>query len=257
MPIFQYFRRKWILRRPFPEQWRGILHTRVPVWPRLPEKQKENLEKLITLFLDDKIFEGCGGLRVTEEHRIVIAAYACLLLLGEEGGIYPDLKVILLYPDDYIAPVHDEGEGGIVTEGSESRKGESWNLGNIVLSWADIERNLYRQPDGNNLILHEFAHPFDDRYGLTSGIGEDGTVHTPNEWNNTLAHAYLSLQRSVARGRTTVLDPYGAEQPAELFAVAVEAFVERPQRLKREAPALYNMLQAFFQIDPAGWGASG
>jgi len=46
------------------------------------------------------------------------------------------------------------------------------------------------------------------------------------------------------------LDPYGATNLAEFFAVATEAFFERPRELHAEDPEWYQQLRAFYRQDP-------
>jgi Mlc titration factor MtfA (ptsG expression regulator) len=53
----------------------------------------------------------------------------------------------------------------------------------------------------------------------------------------------------------TVLDTYGAENPSEFFAVATEAFFERPRALRAKHPELYAALQRFFRQDPAQYSS--
>ncbi len=250
MPLIRYLRRKWLLRKPFPNSRLLYLQEKVPYYTLLPEQLKQTLQERITLFMDEKLFEGCAGFEMTEERKLIIAAYASVLLLGEPAGYYPDLRTILVYPDDYVAPVMDEDDGGIVTEGTEPRKGESWDMGSIVLSWKDIEQNLYLKPGRENLIFHEFSHQLDDRYGLSAGVREDGKPLRDDEWTTTFADVYQSLHKKVRQGRQTVLDPYGAEHPAELFAVATEAFFSIPTELKQEYPEFYGLLKSFYKVDP-------
>jgi Mlc titration factor MtfA (ptsG expression regulator) len=50
-----------------------------------------------------------------------------------------------------------------------------------------------------------------------------------------------------------VLDVYGAEDAVEFFPVAVEAFFERPQPLRRRHAELYDTLREYFGQDPAAW----
>lgn len=250
MPIFRYLKRKWLLSRSFPESWYGILDRSVPYYARLPEDLKQTLRNHLVIFMDEKLFEGCNGLKMTEEKKVIISAYACILLLGEPAGYYPDLQSILVYPDDYLAPVQEEGEGGIVSEGTQARKGESWDLGSIVLSWDDIRENIENQSSGQNLIFHEFAHQLDEYYGLTAGIGDYGEIYRDDEWTHILAAAYRSLQRMSRRRIQSVLDPYGATDPAELFSVATEAFFLKPRKLRKEFPNLYDVLKSFYNLDP-------
>lgn len=254
MPIYQFFRRKWIIRKPFPREWQKILEKDVQLYSRLPEKYRDLLRDRIKVFLDEKLFEGCYGLQLTDRHRIVIAAYACLLILEEPSDFYRDLQAILVYPDDYVAPVHEEDEAGVITSGTEARKGGSWDSGSIILSWSDIEESVYDEGDPQNLILHEFAHQLDQHYGLTAGISEEGEVYRENEWNQVLADGYRDLRNKVKLRQKTFLDPYGAELPAEFFSVATEVFFENPTGLKREYPALYSALAGFYGLDPGEWG---
>lgn len=253
MPIIQYLKRRWLLNQPFPDRWLQILESSVPVYKRLPHYHRETLQKRMMIFMNEKRFEECGGIMLTEKMKVVIAAHASVLILVETADYYGDLQSILVYPDDYVAPVNEMDENGVITEGVEHRKGEYWNLGNIVLSWADIDRNLYDNPDGHNLVYHEFAHFLDDRYGLTAGIEMDGTPMRDDEWTHVLAKAYRRLRQKITENRTSSLDIYGAESPEELFSVATEAFIEKPGALHTEMPDLYGMLQEFYQLDPLRW----
>jgi Mlc titration factor MtfA (ptsG expression regulator) len=52
-----------------------------------------------------------------------------------------------------------------------------------------------------------------------------------------------------------VLDIYGAESPAEFFAVVTEAFFERPRALRAQHPDLYAEFARFFRQDPIQFSA--
>lgn len=251
MTLIRFLKRKWIKRKPFPETWLLLLEKYVPVYHKLPEHHKETLKSRIVIFLDEKLFEGCGGLTIDDQIKVVIASYASVLILNEPSDYYPDLQSILVYPDEYIAPVNDESDG-IVTEGTETRKGEYWNLGTIVLSWKDICDNIYGKKRGQNLIYHEFAHQLDHRYGLTAGIDDEGRVHRNDRWTQTLAKAYRRLRYSKQR-RAPVLDDYGATNPAEFFSVVTEAFFEKPVPLQNEQPEVYELLKSFYDLNPRNW----
>lgn len=250
MPLLQYLRRQWIRSRPFPGDWLQVLQHRVPVYRHLPNPARNKLLSRIKIFLDEKLFEGCGGFTVTEESRVIIAAHACMLILEETSGYYPNLNSILVYPADYVAPVYEHRAGGVVMEGWESRSGESWNPGNIVLSWSDIKEDLNNPNDGGNLIYHEFAHQLDYQYGLSAGIDSEGQTDSKDEWTIELARTYRSLIKKAQRREHDVLDLYGATAPAECFAVATEGFMEKPDALRQSYPQLYRHLKSFFGFDP-------
>lgn len=255
MPLFRYFRRKWIATKPFPDKWLSVLENRVPVYKKMPADCREKLQNRIQIFLDEKYFEGCSGLNITADIRVIIAAYACILILEEKADYYSDLQAILVYPNDYIAPVQDMDDGGVVTEGFEPRSGEYWGTGNIVLSWAEIEKTLQNRDYGQNLIYHEFSHLLDDRYGLTAGITEQGMVLRKDDWSSVIARSYKKLEQLTREKRKSVLDSYGITSPAELFSVATEAFFEKPDELHREMPDLYRMLKRFYRLDPMQWSS--
>jgi Mlc titration factor MtfA (ptsG expression regulator) len=55
------------------------------------------------------------------------------------------------------------------------------------------------------------------------------------------------------REHADVLDVYGAEDPAEFFAVATEAFFEDARRLQSHHAELYAALSDYYCLDPAAW----
>ncbi|MDX1590522.1 MAG: zinc-dependent peptidase [Balneolaceae bacterium] len=253
MPLIRYLKRKYISSRPFPESWVPILESKVPVYRRLPKTLRDTLKKHIPIVISEKNYEGCGGLTLSEEMKVIITAYACVLILKEKADYYSDLQSILVYPDSYVAPVSEMDEGGIVSEGFEPRSGEYWGTGNIVLAWCEIKKNLSESGKGQNLIYHEFSHLLDDRYGLTAGITLEGKALREDEWTRVLASSYKKHGRNMNESRRSVLDEYGTRSPAEFFSVASEAFFEAPDALHREMPDLYRVLRSFYALDPLSW----
>ena len=253
MPLFQFLRRKWIASKPFPGSWLKILEERVPVWRRLPSGYRETLKKHMPILMAEKNYEGCAGLELTEEKKVIITAYACVPILAETADYYDGLQAILVYPDSYVAPVMEYEEGGVVTEGFEPRSGEYRGTGNIVLAWSEIEKTVRGEAAGQNLIYHEFSHLLDDRYGLSSGVTDHGEIVREDEWTRTLGKAYKRHLRNMRGNRRSVLDEYGATSPAEFFSVASEAFFESAEELFREMPDLYRILKDFYGLDPISW----
>ena len=248
--MFGFFRRRRRARlrmAPFPNAWRGILSKNVPVYERLPSDVRRELEGHVHVLLAEKHFEGCGGLVLTDEIRVTIAAHAALLMLGREPHYYPGLVSILVYPSAYRAPV-EEHHGGIVTEGEDTRHGESWHHGVLVLAWDAARAGARGAQDGENVILHEFAHQLDTEDGTADGVPYLDRRSDYAAWARTLAPEYERLR---ARPDESVLDSYGAESPAEFFAVATEAFFERPRELRERHPELYAELSQFYRLDLA------
>ena len=248
---FKNRRRKRLRSQPFPPTWLTIIKKNVPIYNRLPQADQEELQGHIQIFLDEKYFEGCGGLELTEEIKVTIAAQACLLLLHRETDYYPRLITILVYPHAYVAKSLEPIGGGVVQEGETVRLGEAWKSGVAVLSWDDVSRGASDLHDGHNVVLHEFAHLLDHEDGSADGapILEHRSQYVT--WARVLSDEYDQLRRDTELGRTDVLDEYGATNPAEFFAVATECFFEKPIQLRRKHPQLYEELKRYYRQDPA------
>lgn len=252
-------RRRRLLETPLPAAWLALLERRVPVYRRLPPDLRESLHGLLQVFLAEKRFEGCGGLDLTDDVRLVIAAQACVLLLRREHDCYPLLHSILVYPAGFVTNEEMEEVEGIVGVDDGERTGESWGQGALVLSWQDIEEDLANPTDGWNVVFHEFAHQLGDETGGEQGVPVLRDPDAQARWAQVLEREYESLVRAFERGRRTFLDDYGADSPAEFFAVVTEHFFEEPARLKIRHPDLYEQFQAFYGLDPLAWpaGADG
>jgi Mlc titration factor MtfA (ptsG expression regulator) len=244
-------RRNRLRAAPFPAAWLEVLEKNVPLYGRLPAADQGELRGLIQVFLAEKSFEGCGGLELTDEMKVTIAAGACLLLLRRETDIYPRLVTILVYPSAYLAKAREPIGGGMALEGEDIRLGESWPSGVVVLAWDEVRAGASDIRDGKNLVLHEFAHQLDREDGEINGtpLLEQRSQYVA--WGRVLSSEYERLRRDSWLGRYTVLDEYGATNPAEFFAVATECFFEKPVLLRKRHPLLYEELKSFYRQDPA------
>lgn len=247
--IWRHKRRLRLLSLPFPEEWRDILEKNVPIYRLIPDLLRQQLHGHINVFLQEKLFEGCGGLQITDEIRVIIAAQACLLLLNRRTKYYPRLLSIVVYPGDYV--VKEVEKDGLVE--NEVNSGESWQYGTIVLSWEAVRRDVADLKHGSNVVLHEFAHQLDQEDGLSDGIPilEQGSHYS--KWEIVLSKEYEQLCKNASKSKKTVIDHYGAVNPAEFFAVITEAFFEKPRQLQTNHPDLYEELKYFYKVDPAEW----
>jgi Mlc titration factor MtfA (ptsG expression regulator) len=262
--MFGFFKQKRREQRraaPFPAEWLEIIERNVPLYGRLPEPDRTELQGHIQVFLDEKVFEGCGGLELTDEIRLTIAAQACLLLLHRETDYYKRLITILVYPSAYVAKGVESLGGGVVLEGPQGRLGEAWTDGVVVLSWDSVRSGAADIRDGQNVVLHEFAHQLDQEDGVADGAPILERRSSYVAWARDLGSEYEQLREDKKRNRKTVLDTYGATNPAEFFAVATECFFEKPAQLKKKHPELYEELKEYYRQDPeqllAGPGTTG
>jgi hypothetical protein len=218
------------------------------------------LEGLTQVFLTEKNFEGCGGLVITDEIKVCIAAQACVLLLHRTTDYYSPLRSILVYPRKYYTDTVRHLGGGVVEERRVVRLGEAWQTGAVVLAWDAVCAGMADSEVGTNVVLHEFAHFLDFEDGYTNGA----PLLAPSEsqragktgrsaWAETLSAEFENLRTKAQKGEEIYLDVYGTTNPAEFFAVATEAFFESPHDMKAEGPKLYDELKQFYRQDPAEW----
>ena len=247
-------RRAAVCQRPFPHAWRAILQRRVPQFARLPADLQLQLKQHIQVFLAEKPLLGCGGLAITDDIRVTIAAQACLLLLNRQPTSYfPGLRQMLVYPGPFVVNRVRSDGAGVLQDMRQVLSGESWSQGQVVLSWDDVLEGAADPADGRNVVIHEFAHQLDQETGTANGAPELRSRAAYSSWSQVLGEEFALLQRRAEAGQESVLSHYGATDPAEFFAVASEAFFELPQRLSQEHPALYGELRRFYGVDPLGW----
>ena len=245
-------RRDRLRAQPVPAEWYAILERNVRIFQKLPREDQVELLGHVQVFLAEKNFEGCGGLELTEEIRVTIAAQACLLLLHRKTDYYPQLTSILVYPSGYTVPGDRYLGGHIWEEGSADLLGHTErHMRSLVLAWDAVKRGGRDPSDGENLVLHEFAHQLDfEDYG-TDGAPALATRSEYLAWARVMKKEYEALRTAAEAGDPTVLDIYGATNPAEFFAIVTEAFFECADALREGHPELYAALAQFFQQDPA------
>ncbi len=254
--IFKGRQRRRLRAEPVPEAWRAIISRNLPFFDRLsPDDQKELLGH-VQVFLAEKRFEGCAGLEVTDEIRVTIATQACLLLLHRKTDYFPRLLTILVYPSGFLVNGDRHVEGHIWEQGEQGRLGETGrSMGSMVLAWDAIKSGAYDPSDGKNLVLHEFAHQLDFEDQVADGVPVLGSRGEILSWAEVMKVEFAALRAADATGIPTLLDTYGASNPAEFFAVATEAFFERPCALQQQHPRLYEEMRRFFQQDPASYSS--
>jgi Mlc titration factor MtfA (ptsG expression regulator) len=250
--LWRSFRRKKLLILPFPAAWESILQRTVALYQHLPQALKQQLQADIQLFLAEKHFEGAGGLEMSDEVRITIAAQACMLLLNRKDRNYPGLDSIVVYPGAYVAAKR-VSLGTTYVEEPSVRLGESWHRGTVVLAWDQVQRDAHYPASGHSVVLHEFAHQLDQENGRSDGVPLLENRSGYAAWARILSREYLRLQQDIQHHRKSLLDTYGATNPAEFFAVATEAFFTRPQQMQHREPELYAELKEYYKVDPAAW----
>ena len=258
---------------------RGQRKTRAipdPLWletlrnfPFLTAQEDTDIDALLRAtareFLNRKEFHGVGGLRISDEMAVAIAAQACLPVLriaSPYRGLdwYEDFVGIVVHAGPVRAQRETVDDTGIVHRYEEVLSGEAMQDGPVTLSWQDVKDAGSSAPDGYNVVIHEFVHKIDMRDGLADGcpplaagfMNAVTAVAARKIWSETLLAQYQAFcdKCSIAErfgGEPTWLDPYASESIDEFFAVASEAYFVNAAYFGRDFPALVPMFDAFFR----------
>lgn len=246
-------RLKKAINAPFPEEWVTLLEQNIQVYKKLPMPLRLQLRNLIKQFLHQKHFTGAGGLEMSDEIRVTIAAEACMLVLNRSSRVYPRLRYIIVYPTTFVVKRSNTDFTGVVDHGSRNLLGESWQAGKVILAWDSVRHGARNFLDGQNVVLHEFAHQLDSETGSANGAPLLGGASGYAMWASVLSGEFEKLQSASRRRKRSLMDHYGATNPAEFFAVATETFFEKPRQMAKDHDELFNILKSYYRIDPREW----
>lgn len=235
----------------FPGTYKEIVQ-KIPFYSRLAKSDQRMMHYSILRFINEKEFIGVQGLEISDEMRVIISFYACLLLLRiKTPDCYSNLKTILVYPYEFVSD-DSRNEGGIYTKESLALEGQS-SGDTVVISWHSAKNEAYHIYD-QNVVLHEFAHELDFMSGEIDGVPPMAQSRY-RRWTEVMYGEYRKLRKKSLKrghlGKYALIGEYAATDEAEFFAVASERFFETPQKLKKDFPELYAELESFYKIDTA------
>ena len=237
--LIDWFRRRRALAEPFPEAWREILREKVPFYRRFRATALHRFEDKLKVFARTKHFIPAGDFTIDDTVKVMIAAGAARLVMNLPGEHYARLTEIVVYGSAYH---HGDKEHVIL--------GEAHGWGTVVLAFDAVRQGLANSEDGHDTAMHEFAHVLDVADGAFDGtpILRSFAAYAP--WVRVMSREYTSMKSRCGRERRTVMRRYGATNEAEFFAVATEAFFEKPRQMKEKHPELYEVLRDHYEIDP-------
>ncbi|SEP88397.1 hypothetical protein SAMN05421693_10925 [Ectothiorhodospira magna] len=243
-PVFKSWRRRRLLARTaIPDDaWRERLAAQ-PMLAGLNGNERAALRQWVTLFLHEKAIHGAQGLTVTPTMALHIAQQACLPILRLGIDWYDQWSTLIIYPDDFLPRREIMDDHGILHLDDSPYSGEAWERGPVLLSWAAIAA-------GEPLIIHECVHTLDLRNGVANGMPPLHPEMSIQDWTQALGSAYDNLNTQLQREEPTALDPYGASDPGEFFAVMNEYFFVEPWTLARHYPDVYRQFCQFYRQDP-------
>jgi Mlc titration factor MtfA (ptsG expression regulator) len=246
-------RRKKLLAAPLPHDWRQSIDQNVAVYELLSPAEQERLVRAVKIIVAERRFVGSGGMPITEEVKLTIASQAALLLLGEEGYYFDRVPTIFVYPNYQTTKAHRDLSTALLVEEDVPIEGQVLDQGEIRLSWGDVLYGGRDPADGENVVLHEFAHHLDRLDGELGGTPPLADAEARRRWLQVFDRELAQLRDDSKRGRETFLHEEAAENRAELFAYSTECFFEQPHDLADLHPDLFTCLLRFYKTDPRLW----
>jgi Mlc titration factor MtfA (ptsG expression regulator) len=237
-------------RKGLPDGWRAIVEAHVAIWSALDEHEQATLEATSDWLLRHKHWEASNGFALSDEITVTIAAQAAVLVLGLDVHEFREVSAIVVYPTAmqsrgvYAGPIAGTIVDGIVPVLGEAHDGR----GPVLLAWDQAHDAAQHPGRGQNVVFHEFAHKIDMLDSVTDGTPPIENRGDLARWVEVCTEAYVALRADIER---PPLQPYGATNPAEFFAVATEAFFDVPMLLEQHEPNLYDILRDFYKQDPA------
>ena len=239
--------------RPIPDPlWQATMRA-YPFLAWRSTDAQTRLRGLSTLFLARKQFVPAGGLTLTDDMAVAIAAQACLPILRLGLDAYSHMGSIVIHPDQVLARREIVDEAGVVHQYEEVLAGEAMPDGPVMLSWNDVEQ-AQDTGLGYNVVIHEFAHALDMRGGELDGTPPLPPGLSAAQWQDVLWQAFDRHSEALARGEDTWLDPYAASSGlVEFFPVVTEAFFVNPHRLRSDFADVHGLLSRYFGEDPGAY----
>ena len=241
--LIKPLQKKTIKAVPIPDEYRAILLQEVPFYQQLDETKKAIFEQRVQHFLAQIKITGIKTV-VDDIDRVLIAASAVIPIFNFPGWEYLNLHEVLLYPDSFDHDFEQQGAGrnilGMVGSGALNHV--------MILSQFELRQSFTNKTGKTNTAIHEFVHLVDKTDGEIDGLPE-----------TILGKKYIlpwlqlmQKEMELIRDERSDINPYGATNESEFFAVVAEYFFEKPDLLKEKHPELYEMLLRIFSVPSPG-----
>lgn len=238
---------KVIKNEAFPKEYLAIL-KKIPHYNLLNTDDQKSIQYSIRHFLYIKTFEG-RHILITDEIRLSIAFYACLMVLRIPNECYYPLKTIVVYPH---ALTIDSKKSSGNSRYDSVLQGLSLG-GTIFITWNSAKKEIFKSSK-HNIIIHEMAHELDFESGVFNGLPplNHSKYHL---FSQVIYKRFKRLHEKVQKGRFIgkykLLGAYAATNEADFFAVLSELYFERPNHLRDHFPDIYKILNLFYQLNMA------
>ena len=237
-------------RHGLPDDWSDVVEQHVATWQLLDDDEREAVAANADWLLRHKHWEASFGFELDDAITVTIAVQAGLLVLGLDVDELREVSAVIVYPSAMQSRGERAGPiSGTVSDGPLPILGEAHERrGPVLVAWDEARRSAAQPGHGSNVVLHEFAHKLDMVDQVADGAPMLHHRVDPDRWRATCSEVFGAMRAGIDR---PPLDPYGATDPAEFFAVATETFFTRPHELREQSAALYATLRRYYGLDPA------
>ncbi|HEY5405774.1 MAG TPA: M90 family metallopeptidase [Ginsengibacter sp.] len=227
-----------------PAGYKNLLTGHVAFYRSLNNEGKTRFEEKLNDFLGYVRISGVDTI-VEDIDRLLVAASAVIPIFGFKDWKYNNVREVLLYPESFdrekfLLNSNERNTLGMVGNGPMQRV--------MILSKPSLHEGFINEMGKENTGIHEFVHLLDKEDGDVDGLPETllNRKNTP-----TWIELINDNIKAINEGNSDI-NPYGATNKAEFFAVASEYFFKRPDLFKERHEGLYNMMvQIFNQTPPA------
>jgi hypothetical protein len=223
-----------------PDEWRSMLLLNVNYYNNLSDEGKKHFEFKVHEFIYNCKITGVNT-DVKDLDRVLIASSAVIPIFSFPDWNYSNIDEVLLYPGEFDSAFNTDGDGRNIA----GMVGTGYMEGKMILSKSALHHGFKNSTDKKNTAIHEFVHLIDKSDGSIDGIPElllDKQFVIP--WLDLIHKKIIAIEGGEAN-----INPYGATNQVEFFAVISEYFFERPQLLKQKHPQLYEYLKQIFKQD--------
>lgn len=246
LPLIIFHAKRKRSALPLPPHQLLLLNEKVDFYRLLDLEKRKEFEKRVQHFLSRVKITGVRTI-VEDLDKILIASGAIIPIFGFPDWEYNNLNEVLLYPDAFDDDFKQQGGGrdilGLVGSGAYQ------NI--MILARQQLRAGFENTAGKENTAIHEFTHLIDKTDGYTDGIPElllSKQLITP--WINLIHEKIKQIIEN-----DSDINPYGATNQAEFFAVVSEYFFKRPDLLQIKHPDLYELLVSIFKQEPKNTGS--
>ncbi|WP_321282207.1 zinc-dependent peptidase [Marinifilum fragile] len=230
--------KNWISpKKTFPNNWRNILTQKVSFYNSLTAEEKTRFEYKVQEFLLNCRITGIHT-EVDDTDRVLVAASAIIPVFEFPNWKYTNLFEVLLYPNSFNDQFETQGENARIL----GMVGSGYMEGKMILSKPALLHGFSNESDKKNTAIHEFVHLIDKMDGKIDGLP---SILMEKQYSIPWLDLISKKIEEIYEERSDI-NPYGATNKAEFFAVISEYFFERPKLLESAHPELYKLLEEIF-----------